>query len=258
MRTMALSRATMALEDEGAGAPVVLLHGFPATRRLWAEVAPALVAAGYRVLVPDLIGYGASEAAEGVAVDMASQARWLFELLDALGVARAAVIAHDVGSAAAQLMVAGGSQRVRALAVLDGVCGSEWAMAAIESIRSWKPQDAHRLAPLLVRRLGNSAGMREMLAVYEGERGGQRLIRAALDLDPGQTAHIGEALRKSGVPARVLWGERDRYLPVESVARPLAQLLGAPLTLLPGGHFTPLDCPREVAAALTQFLAGLR
>jgi len=41
------------------------------------------------------------------------------------------------------------------------------------------------------------------------------------------------------------------------VARPLAELLGAALVVLPGGHFTPLDCPAEVATALRDFLARL-
>lgn len=249
--------ATIALDDAGEGVPVLLLHGFPATRHLWSGVAPSLVEDGFRVLVPDLVGYGASEARTGVRVDMASQARWMLELLDALGVARAAVVAHDVGSAAAQLMLAGAPQRVRGLAVLDGVHAAEWAMEAVASIQAWDPADADRLFPVLARRLAKGGALREILAAYEGEQGGLRLIRAARDLDPRQTEHIGEALRASGTPALVLWGERDAFLPIDTVARPLAELLGAPLVMLPGGHFTPIDCPGEVATALRAFLARL-
>ncbi|MFL5261535.1 MAG: alpha/beta fold hydrolase [Anaeromyxobacteraceae bacterium] len=255
--TVAVQGATIALDDAGDGPAVLLLHGYPATRRLWARVAPALVDAGHRVLAPDLVGYGESDAAPGVRLDMASQARWLFGLLDALGVGRAVVVAHDVGSAAAQIMVATAPERVRALAVLDGVYGGEWAMEAIASIQAWDPADARRLAPVLVRRLARGTALREILAAYEGEAGGLRLIRAARDLDPRQTEHLGEALRRSGVPALVLWGERDAFLPIDTVARPLAALLGAALVLLPGGHFTPVDCPAEVASALRDFLAGL-
>jgi len=252
-----LADVTIALDDEGEGAPVLLLHGFPATRQLWARVAPLLIEAGFRVLVPDLVGYGASEAPPGVRVDMASQSRWMLELLDKLGLTRTAVVAHDVGSAAAQLMVAGASRRVRGLAVLDGVYADEWAMEAIVSIQAWNPLDAHRLFPVLARRLDRGGAMRDILATYQGERGGLRLIRAARDLDPQQTAHIGESLRASGIPALVLWGERDSFLSIDAVGRPLANLLGAALIQLPGGHFTPVDCPGEVAAALRDFLARL-
>jgi 2-hydroxymuconate-semialdehyde hydrolase len=249
-----LSRAMIELDDVGDGHPVLLLHGFPATRYLWSRVVPLLAKAGYRLLVPDLVGYGSSVAPAGVLLDMASQSRWMLEMMDVLGIAQASVIAHDVGSAAAQIMVANAPQRVRNLVVLDGVCGSEWALDAIASIQAWAPGDAHRLFPVLARRLGKSPALREMLSAYEGEQGGLRLIRAARDLDPRQTETIEQSLRSSGVHALVLWGERDEFLPVDKVGRPLAELLGARLAIVPGAHFTPLDCPAEVAAALQEFL----
>lgn len=257
MPVVQLPDAAIALDDAGEGPPVLLLHGFPATRRLWSGVAPSLVESGFRVLVPDLVGYGGSTAPAGVPVDMASQARWLLQLLDALGVARVVVVAHDVGSAAAQIMVATAPERVRGLAVLDGVHLGEWAMGAVESIQAWDPADAARLHPVLVRRLARSDAMRDVLDAYRGEEAGLRLIRAARDLDPRQTEHLAETLRRSTVPAVVLWGERDEFLPLATVGRPLAELLGAELVVLPGGHFTPLDCPVEVAGALRAFLARL-
>jgi pimeloyl-ACP methyl ester carboxylesterase len=255
--TIRMREVSVCLEDTGEGSPLLLLHGFPATRHLWSGVAPILVSAGFRVLIPDLVGYGDSEARTDTRVDMRSQARWLLELLDRLGVARPVIIAHDVGSAAAQLMVVNAPDRVRGLAILDGVYAAEWAMGAITSIQDWDPADAHRLSPVLARRLGKSAALREMLTSYQGEQGGLRLIRAARDLDPSQTANIGERLRASGVPAIVLWGERDEFLPIRTVGQPLAELLNAPLVELPGGHFTPLDCPTEATVALRTFLASL-
>jgi pimeloyl-ACP methyl ester carboxylesterase len=174
-----------------------------------------------------------------------------------LGIARTVVVAHDVGSAAAQLLLSMAPQRVRGFVVLDGVYAGEWAMEAIASIQTWDAADARRLFPVLARRLGKSADMREMLTAYEGEEGGLRLIRAARDLDPGQTLHIGATLGEIGAPALVLWGDHDDFLPVDTVARPLAELLGAALIMLPGGHFTPLDCPQQVAGALIDFLAHL-
>jgi pimeloyl-ACP methyl ester carboxylesterase len=48
-------------EVTGAGRPVVLLHGFPDAGRLWRHQVPALAAAGFQVIVPDMRGYGASD-----------------------------------------------------------------------------------------------------------------------------------------------------------------------------------------------------
>src|SRR5262249_61031989 len=131
---MQIGDVTVCVEDEGEGSPrlLLLLHGFPATRHLWSRIAPLLVSAGYRVVIPDLIGYGDSEAPTGVRVDMASQARWMLELLDRLSLARPAIIAHDVGSAAPPLMVVNARQRLCGLAVLRGGYAAEWA---VESVR---------------------------------------------------------------------------------------------------------------------------
>ncbi len=248
-----LADARIVLDELGTGPAVLLLHGFPSTRRLWAQVAPRLAEAGHRVLVPDLVGYGDSEPRPGLGVGMANQARWMLELLDRLAVAHVAVVAHDVGTAAAQIMLARAPGRIRAIALMDGVCGDDWAMDAVVGIQRWDLAQAARLTPVLARRLGPK--VREMLAAYEGEEGGRRLIRAARDLDPRETAAIPGALEACGVPALVLWGERDPFFPVDRVARPLAELLGAELRLFPAGHFLPLEAPEAVSAALVAFLA---
>lgn len=254
---MQLTDADVEFDDLGDGVPILLLHGFPATRYLWSQVVPLLVTQGHRVLAPDLVGYGSSAARPGRSIDMASQARWMWELLDRLKIERTFIVAHDVGSAAAQLMVSAAPLRVRGLVILDGVHETEWAMDAIESIRAWDVSEAARLVPVLTRRLGKSQHLRTMLAAYAGEGGGERLIRAARDLDPAQTASMGEFLRASQVPSLVLWGRDDRYLDVDTVARPLAQLLGARLVILPGGHFTPSDCPQEVGRAIVDFVKAV-
>jgi pimeloyl-ACP methyl ester carboxylesterase len=256
MPRLELSNAVMEFDDAGAGAPILLLHGFPATRRLWSQVIPLLVARGIRAIAPDLVGYGSSAPGPGVRIDMASQARWMWQLLDVLEIERTFLVAHDVGSAVAQLMVAASPARVRGLVILDGVYETEWAMDAIESIRDWDTAEAHRLFPVLLRRLGKSQHLREMLAAYAGDVGGKRLIQAARDLEPDQTAAVGQALRASRVRSLVLWGRDDRYLDLDTVARPLAGLLSAPLAILSGGHFTPSDCPREVSDAVCDFVAA--
>ncbi len=257
--SLQLERAALSYGDEGTGDPVVLLHGFPCTRALWNGVAPALAAAGHRVLTPDLAGYGASVGAS----DMSAQADHLLALFDALGLDRVAIVAHDVGSAAAQILTARASRRVRKLVVIDGVHEGDWAMEAIGSICDWPAADASRLFKLLVRRVRTSAAhgrisdaaAREVLAPYQGDAGGARLIAAARALDPRQTASLSRELHESGVPALVLWGEHDSYLSPEAVGRPLATLLRAPFVLLPGGHFLPLECPAELVMELRRFLA---
>jgi 2-hydroxymuconate-semialdehyde hydrolase len=264
MPVIDLGEARVRFDDDGAGEPVLLLHGFPTTRRLWKAVAPLLVQRGFRVIAPDLVGYGESICPPGAEPDMASQASWMLGLLDALGLDRVALVAHDVGTAAAQILVARAPGRVRKLVLMDGVHADEWAMDAVAPIQSWK--EPARLFRVLVRQMRAGGGaarlaeeaVREVLAPYDGEDGGAKLVRAARALHPSQTVEVLPALRERRVPALVLWGERDAYLGLDAVGRPLAALLGADLVTLPGGHFVPMDCPREVAEAVGRFLAPTR
>jgi pimeloyl-ACP methyl ester carboxylesterase len=182
----------------------------------------------------------------------------MLQLLDSLGVERVAVVSHDVGAAAAQIMVSLAPARLQALVVMDGGYADEWAMESLESIRAWDPGNAARLLPVLSRRLDRAGLLREALAAYAGDEGGRKLIRAARDFDPRQTAPIVELLRRSDIPSLVVWGESDNFFPIETVARPLAELLSARLVTLPGGHFLPAERPAEVAAILREFLSSLR
>jgi len=87
---------------EGEGPPVVLLHGFPDSGRLWRHQVPALVAAGFRTVVPDLRGYGASDKpAEVEAYSLPYLAGDVVAILDGLGIERAHVVGHDWGAALA-------------------------------------------------------------------------------------------------------------------------------------------------------------
>ena len=102
------------------GPPVVLLHGFPDSGRLWRHQVPALVDAGLRVVVPDLRGYGASDKPEGVdAYNLLYLAGDVFAVLDDLGIQRTAVVGHDWGAAVAWGLAAMGADRVERVAALS-------------------------------------------------------------------------------------------------------------------------------------------
>ncbi len=80
----------------GEGEPVVLLHGFPQHWWQWRAVAPAVAAAGYRAICPDLRGAGWT-VADDPRIERETRLRDLLALLDALDVERAHVVSHDMG-----------------------------------------------------------------------------------------------------------------------------------------------------------------
>jgi pimeloyl-ACP methyl ester carboxylesterase len=92
---------SFSVEDTGGDGPsVLLLHGFPDSKALWRHQIPALAAAGYRVIAPDLRGFGASDRPEGVEhYRMELLAGDVLGILDALDIGSATVVGHDWGSA---------------------------------------------------------------------------------------------------------------------------------------------------------------
>ena len=88
----------LAVYEAGSGPAVVLLHGFPGLAFTWRHQIPALAAAGYRVIVPDLRGYGQSDAPKAVEdYDVAHLTGDLVGLLDALQIEKAVFMGHDWG-----------------------------------------------------------------------------------------------------------------------------------------------------------------
>ena len=80
----------------GEGRPVILLHGFPDSGRLWRNQVPVLADAGFRVIVPDLRGYGRSDKPAAVeAYSMMHVAGDVLAILADLQVGRAHVVGHD-------------------------------------------------------------------------------------------------------------------------------------------------------------------
>jgi pimeloyl-ACP methyl ester carboxylesterase len=107
----------------GTGVPVILLHGFPDDVHAYDTVAPPLAAAGYRVLVPYLRGYGPTRFLDQAAPRMAQQAaigQDLLDFMDALDIRSAGLAGYDWGGRAACIAAILAPERVRALVTIGG------------------------------------------------------------------------------------------------------------------------------------------
>jgi pimeloyl-ACP methyl ester carboxylesterase len=104
----------------GEGRPVLLLHGFPDTGRLWRHQVPALAGAGFQVIVPDLRGYGRSGKPEAVdAYSIPVLAGDVMAILAELDIGKAHVVGHDWGAALAWALASLAPGRVDHLIVLS-------------------------------------------------------------------------------------------------------------------------------------------
>lgn len=116
---------TVAYEEHGpaTGDPILLLHGFPYSPRGYDDIAPALAARGYRVIVPFLRGYGPTRFNSPDTLrsgQQAALAQDLLDLMDALALPKAALCGYDWGGRAACIVAALWPERVRCLVTGDG------------------------------------------------------------------------------------------------------------------------------------------
>ena len=99
MRAIETNGVTLALDDQGSGEAIVLLHGFPELAYSWRYQIPALVDAGYRVVAFDQRGYGGSSKPDAVAdYSLSHLVGDVIGVLDRLGIEAATIVGHDWGS----------------------------------------------------------------------------------------------------------------------------------------------------------------
>jgi pimeloyl-ACP methyl ester carboxylesterase len=121
------------------GRPVLLLHGFPDTGRLWSKQTGPLTAAGFRAIVPDQRGYGRSDKPSEVdAYNLILLATDAVAILDRLGVEKAHVVGHDWGAAVAWGLASFAPERVDRLVVLSvGHPLAFWSAGFEQHEKSW-------------------------------------------------------------------------------------------------------------------------
>jgi pimeloyl-ACP methyl ester carboxylesterase len=115
-RQAAVNGIELHVAEEGSGPPVILAHGFPELWYSWRHQLPALADAGYRVLAPDMRGFGDSSApAEIEAYDSLTIAGDLIGLLDDIGAEKAVLVGHDWGANAVWWTALAHPERVAAV-----------------------------------------------------------------------------------------------------------------------------------------------
>jgi pimeloyl-ACP methyl ester carboxylesterase len=136
-RTVRSNGLSFPVVDVGSGPVVLLLHGFPDDRHLWRYQIPALADAGFRVLAPDLRGFGdAPRPTDPAEYGIPIVIRDVLGILDALGVARVQLVAHDWGAAVGWRLAAEHPDRVeRYAAVSVGAPGGPTSIEQRE--KSW-------------------------------------------------------------------------------------------------------------------------
>jgi pimeloyl-ACP methyl ester carboxylesterase len=217
---------TLAVLDEGEGSPVLLIHGFPDSHRLWRHQTQALVGAGKRVIAPDLRGLGESEQPQEVAdYGIRRSVNDMLAVLDALEVERVQVVGHDFGAVVAWGLAAFVPARVDRLVVLSvGHPRTLFEPTIEQREKSWYmllfqfPEVAEALVQrddwrLLRQWLRDNGDVEHYIA--DLSRPGA--LTAALNWYRANSAPAGQLRERSGfppvtVPTLGIWSSGDDYL----------------------------------------------
>lgn len=242
--------------------PVVLLSGGFTSSYLWRQLVP-LLSPWMHVIAPDLLGSGDSESPEGADLRLAAQAANVRALLQRLRVERFAVAGHGRGGGVAQLLALEGG--ADALVLLDSIAFDAWPSPTIQELRG-RANDVDRafirswLATFFDMGMGHrerltDADLDEYRRPFENDDGARRFSRIVAGFDGRGLVGIEPELAQLEIPALVLWGEDDRFLPAELAERLGEALPRASIALLPGcGHLLPEDAPETVAPLIFQWL----
>jgi 2-hydroxymuconate-semialdehyde hydrolase len=264
----ASSGGELAYVDSGEGPPVLLLHGFPTSSYLWRGLIP-LMASRFRVIAPDLLGYGDSARPDAAALDLPAQAGYVRELLDHLGVERAAIVGHGEGGGVAQLLALDDRMDgafVDVLVLINTVAFDSWPSPPVRDFLTLDPDSITKdSAEELVRRI-LLAGSRspsvmdgELKRAYaqpwKGQDGPTSLWRAAQALDGRGLTCREQAFASWEFPVFMLSGEEDPFMPAEVAERLNEAIPSSTLGLLPGcGHLLPEEAPETIFPMIHEYL----
>ncbi len=248
-------------EAQGAGDPVVLLHGIPTSPVLWRHVVP--LAENVQVLAFEMVGYGESiPAGRQRDLSVGHQADYLLAWMDAVEIDRAVLVGHDLGGGVAQIAAVRAPERCAGLVLTNAIAYDSWPIPSVTALRAAAPAVRYlpaRAVPaiigsLIARGHDDAAMMRESLRVharpYLDHDGAAALARQVSWLHVRDTLAVSDGLRELDVPARVVWGAADQFQKLAYGER-LAWDLRADLDRIEGGrHFVPEDHPDRIAAAI--------
>jgi pimeloyl-ACP methyl ester carboxylesterase len=262
-RSVVRDGLTLAYLREGVGGyPLLLIHGYPETKRIWWRNVRPLADAGFEVIVPDLRGFGDSDLAPDDRYDVAAHARDLYALVhDVLGHERCATVAGDLGGAIAEdfgLRYPGFVERQCIFNTVLPLLAADYDAAGIpiERDRSERPETDYFMrqatdADGLAAELDTPARRRAYIADFYGHRfwAAPRTFSKADVAFMTEPFADGAKLRASFANYEYATGNRPMVEPVfllEKIAIPTLVLYG------PEDHVVPADFVPRAAVAFTE------
>ncbi len=248
---------------------MVLIHGFASSTLVWSKVLLELAAAGFRVIAPDLLGYGYSGKPRRLEYTIGSQARMVGGLLDELGIDRATIIGSSYGAAVAATIALDQPDRIEKLVLIGAVTNNDPTKFLVMRLFS-SPIIGDIVSPFLLgsRRLLK----RRMKRVYDRHSwvlDERRVDARHLPLQAAATQRaIIRTVRRWDAdriqrdahlitqPTMILWGENDLETPIRDAHSLHSEIDGSRLIIFRHcGHLPHEEYPLEFTEIVSDFCA---
>lgn len=261
--------------DTGMGDPVVFLHGIPTQAFLWRDVAQ-VVGHRWRVVAPDLLGFGLSDRPDDADLSPVGQATFVQRVLSELGVERYALVVHDYGALVGAELLSRDPDPVSHLVVLNtSLWAEDWGRSRPSPSTLLKLPGVGETAFKVARKFM----LREAFRMYVTER--QRLSSDVMDvywhpftdgfgdvllrlfregssrMDDRQFCRWRDAYDAFDRPGLVVWGDQDPTFRTH-LGRKIASILptGSIEIFEHSNHFVPEDRPEALGRLICAFLSG--
>ena len=262
MTTCRLSRKSVQLHgistaylDSGQGEPIVALHGIPTSSLLFAPLVRRL--SSYRLIAPDLLGQGQTEAPPTGPLGYPAYANHLRAFMDRVPPQRFHLLIHDLGGVLGLGWATENVERLESLIILSTTITASFRVGTAlylanlilgPGLLRWGMQSTLKRPQTL-----DSALLDEWAKPWSR----RRVLRGTDHFARHHLQRIRAKLERIQVPVVVIWGEQDHIFPLQhavSIVRALPQ--AQIITIKRCGHWSPLDAPDEVAQCIMKFLSA--
>lgn len=247
--------------------PIILLHGWPSSSLLWRNIIPVLAGRFY-VIAPDLPGYGQSDKPPNVRYDLPFLKNFILDLVDALGLEKCTLAAHDLGGMAALSFAVQHPDRLDKFIIMNTCPYKSRSFRLRFSLFLLKQ-------PILAKLLLSPFAFKQILKTgifnhdlltpglvdrfrlpWLSNKDSIRAFSATIGVPLNELVEPVEALNSIKLPTLILWGKKDLFFHFSTARRLYQDLENSQLVGVENAaHFCQEEAPGYIARAITAFMS---
>jgi pimeloyl-ACP methyl ester carboxylesterase len=246
---------------------IILIHGFISSNLIWSHVLEPLADKGFRVIAPDLPGYGYSDKPAGAEYTIAEQAQAVVAFMDRLGIGKAVICGASYGGAVAATIALDYPERVEKLILVGPVTNDDAKKKLLLRISCF-PLIGDIATPLFLgsrwilrkrmedmyRRLNKPINEKMVASrhhLLETSNAHRAMIRTARRWSANRIEREASLIRQ---PTMLVWGDEDDHIPLEVAFRLRDTSPNSKLIVFRNcGHLPPAEVPEKFVEAVAQF-----